>query len=115
MQMPAFTDVLRARQVVSRYLSRTPLINYPPLDELVGTRVLVKHENHQPVGAFKVRGGVNLMARLSAEERSRGVISASTGNHGQSVAYSARLFGVRATVVVPENANPIKVAAMYSE
>ncbi|MBI2841251.1 MAG: threonine/serine dehydratase [Acidobacteria bacterium] len=112
MQMPDFTDVLRARQVVSRYLSRTPLINYPPLDELVGTRVLVKHENHQPVGAFKVRGGVNLMARLSAEERSRGVISASTGNHGQSVAYSARLFGVRATVVVPENANPVKVAAM---
>lgn len=112
MQMPDFADVLRARQVVSRYLSRTPLINYPPLDQLVGTRVLVKHENHQPVGAFKVRGGVNLVSRLSAEERSRGVISASTGNHGQSVAYAAHLFGVRATIVVPENANPVKVAAM---
>lgn len=112
MQMPDFADVLRARQVVSRYLSRTPLINYPPLDQLVGTRVLVKHENHQPVGAFKVRGGVNLVSRLSAEERSRGVISASTGNHGQSVAYAAHLFGVHATIVVPENANPVKVAAM---
>ncbi len=72
----------------------------------------MKHENHQPVGAFKVRGGVNLMSQLPEEERRRGVIAASTGNHGQSVAYAARLFGVKATIVVPEDANPGKVEAM---
>jgi threonine dehydratase len=74
--------------------------------------VYVKHENYQPVGAFKVRGGINLISQLSAEERGRGVIAASTGNHGQSVAYAARLFGVTARIVVPERANPGKVAAM---
>src|SRR5207302_6573449 len=69
-------------------------------------------ENYQPVGAFKVRGGINLISQLSPQERERGVIAASTGNHGQSVAYAARLFGVRAIIVVPEKANPGKVAAM---
>src|SRR5258708_27230325 len=71
-----------------------------------------KHENYQPVGAFKVRGGINLISQLSPEECTRGVIAASTGNHGQSVAYAARLFDVKATIVVPEKANPGKVAAM---
>jgi threonine dehydratase len=74
--------------------------------------VWVKHENHQPVGAFKVRGGVNLVSQLSEDERSRGLIAASTGNHGQSIAYAARLFGVTARICVPENANPVKLAAM---
>jgi threonine dehydratase len=82
------------------------------LDELTGARLWVKHENHQPVGAFKVRGGVNLVSQLSAEERQRGVITASTGNHGQSVGYAANLFGVRAIVCVPEQANPVKVESM---
>ena len=72
----------------------------------------VKHENHQPVGAFKVRGGVNLVSQLDPEERRRGVIAASTGNHGQSVAYAADLFGVRAVICVPEQANPVKVESM---
>ena len=88
------------------------LTNYPPLDELVGTEVWVKHENHQPVGAFKVRGGVNLVSQLSEEERKRGVITASTGNHGQSIAFASRIFGVQAIVCVPEQANPVKVASM---
>src|SRR3989440_3099584 len=73
---------------------------------------LSKHENYQPVGAFKVRGGINLISQLSPDERARGVIAVSTGNHGQSVAYAARLFGVQARIVVPEGANPGKVAAM---
>jgi threonine dehydratase len=73
---------------------------------------LSKHENYQPVGAFKVRGGINLISQLSTDERTHGVIAASTGNHGQSVAYAARLFGVKARIVVPEGANPGKVAAM---
>ena len=74
----------------------------------------VKHENHQPIGAFKVRGGVNLVAQLGDDERTRGLISASTGNHGQSIAYAARLFGVRAVICVPEGANPVKVAGIES-
>lgn len=112
MTAPSFTGILRAKQNISRYLPRTPLMNYPALDKLCGTRLLVKHENHQMTGAFKVRGGVNLVSQLSDDERKRGVISASTGNHGQSIAYAAKIFGVRAIVVVPENANPLKVAAM---
>jgi len=110
--VPDLGDVLEARRRIAPYLARTPLHAYPALNELVGTEVFVKHENYQPVGAFKVRGGVNLISRLSEEERRRGVIAASTGNHGQSVAYAARLFGVSARVVVPEGANPGKVAAM---
>jgi threonine dehydratase len=78
----------------------------------VGTEVYIKHENYQPVGAFKVRGGLNLVSQLSPEERKWGVITASTGNHGQSVAFAARRFGVEARIVVPERANPGKVAAM---
>ena len=109
---PTFTDVLEARRRIAPYLRPTPLYRYEALGELVGAEVWVKHENHQPVGAFKVRGGVNLVAQLTPDERGRGVIAASTGNHGQSVAYAARLFGVRAVVCVPEGANPVKVDAM---
>ena len=112
MNPPTFTDVLRARRAIARHLPRTPLAHYPALDRISGARLLVKHENQQLTGAFKVRGGLNLVSQLSADERARGVISASTGNHGQSVAYAAGLFGVRATIVVPENSNPLKVAAM---
>jgi threonine dehydratase len=112
--IPTLTDVLEARRRISPYLRPTPLYEYPTLGELVGAEVFVKHENHQPVGAFKVRGGVNLVSQLSAAERERGVIAASTGNHGQSIAYAARLFGVPATICVPEAANPVKVASMQA-
>lgn len=112
LQLPTFRDVLQARQVVERYLRRTPLHFYPGLSEHLGFRVYIKHENHQPVGAFKVRGGVYLASQLNDAERQRGMIAASTGNHGQSVAYAGRLFGVRAVIGVPEGANPGKVAAM---
>jgi threonine dehydratase len=111
-QVPTLADVLEARLRIAPHLRRTPLYGYAALDELVDAEVFVKHENHQPVGAFKVRGGVNLISQLSPEERERGVIAASTGNHGQSIAFAARLFGVRATICVPENANPVKVASM---
>jgi len=110
--VPTLSDVYEARLRIAPHLRPTPLYGYPALDELVGTEVLVKHENHQPIGAFKVRGGVNLVAQLTADERERGVVTASTGNHGQSIAYAAQLFGVRATVCVPENANAVKVASM---
>ncbi len=109
---PDLADVLAARQRIAPYLGPTPLYRYPALDAVAGVRVWVKHENHQPVGAFKVRGGVNLVSQLTADERRRGVISASTGNHGQSVAYAADLFGVRAVICMPEQANPVKVESM---
>jgi threonine dehydratase len=105
--------VLSARRRIAPYLQPTPLYRYAALDELVGARVRVKHENHQPIGAFKVRGGVNLVSQLSEDERRRGIVTASTGNHGQSIAYAAGLFGVQATICVPEGANPLKVASIH--
>jgi threonine dehydratase len=111
-QVPTLADVLEARRRISPHLQPTALYSYATLNELLDADVLVKHENHQPIGAFKVRGGVNLISQISADERARGVIAASTGNHGQSIAYAARLFGVLATICVPENANPVKVASM---
>lgn len=105
-------EVLAARRRIAPHLNRTPLYNYPALSELVGTEVWVKHENHLPIGAFKVRGGINLAAQLTEQERDAGLIAASTGNHGQSVAYGARTFGVKAIICVPQNANPVKVDAM---
>ena len=110
--IPGLADVLDARRVLASHLDPTPLRRYPLLDQLVGTEVFVKHENHQPTGAFKVRGGINLVARLEPSARASGVYAASTGNHGQSVAYAASVFGVAATIFVPVGANPVKVAAM---
>jgi threonine dehydratase len=112
MKAPTFQDVLLAKRQIQPYLQRTPMYSYPAINELIGAEVFIKHENYQPVGAFKVRGGVNLVSQMSDAERARGVITASTGNHGQSVAYGARLFKVAARIVVPANANPGKVAAM---
>src|ERR1700738_3850922 len=107
--VPTFNDVLAARERISKYLQPTALHRYPALDALVGTEIWVKHENHQPICAFEIRGGAHPVSQLSDDERRRGVVTASTGNHGQSIAYAARLFGVRATVCVPEGANPVKV------
>ncbi len=112
MDAPTFDDVLAARERISPHLRETALNRYPALDELVGAETWVKHENHQPIGAFKVRGGVNLLAQLSANERASGLITASTGNHGQSIAFAGRLFGVRTVICVPEGANPVKVASI---
>ena len=110
--IPTLDDVRAARKRIAPYLQPTSLYRYPVLEQLVGTEVWVKHENHQPVGAFKVRGGINLVSQLSPDERERGLITASTGNHGQSIAYAARLFGAAAIVCVPEGANPLKVEAI---
>ena len=112
--VPDLADVLAARQRITPYLRPTPLYHYPALEMLTGAPVWVKHENHQPVGAFKVRGGVNLVSQLPPAERRRGVITASTGNHGQSVAYAANLFGVHAVICMPERANPVKVESMQA-
>lgn len=105
-------EVIAAKKRIAPYLNRTPLYTYPALSELVGTEVWVKHENHLPTGAFKVRGGVNLAAQLTGDEREAGLIAASTGNHGQSVAFGASTFGVKTIICVPEKANPLKVDAI---
>lgn len=110
--LPTFRDVLEARKRIAPYLLRTPLHHYPTLTSELGFEVYVKHENHLPTGSFKVRGGINLVSQLTPEERRRGVITASTGNHGQSISYASRILGVKATVVVPEKANPDKVESM---
>ncbi len=112
LEPPSFEDVLAARARIAPHVRVTELRTYPALSRLVGATVWVKHENLQVTGAFKVRGGVNLVARLSAAERAAGVIAASTGNHGQSVAYAAALFKTPATICVPAGANPLKVAAI---
>jgi len=104
--------VVAAQLRIGPYLRPTALHRYPALDQLVGTETWVKHENHQPICAFKVRGGINLISQLSEDERRRGVAGASTGNHGQSIAYAARLFGVPAVICVPAGANPVKVASI---
>jgi threonine dehydratase len=110
-ELISLSNVLGAREILRKFLVPTPLRQYPSLDRLVGAQVFVKHENHNPTGTFKIRGGINLMHRLSQEE-TKGVITYSTGNHGTSVATSAKLFNLAAVVVVPENSNPLKIQSI---
>jgi len=112
MDLPTCADVVAAAPVVHRYLRPTPLYEWRALSDLLGCRYLLKHENHTPTTAFKVRGGVYLVSRLPAEQKARGIIGCTTGNHGQSLAYACRLFGVRCVLVVPQGANPDKLDAM---
>ena len=111
-ERPTLQDVIGASRRIAPYVTRTPLHRYISLDRLFDAEVYVKHENHQRLGAFKMRGGVNLISQLSDDEKRRGVTAASTGNHGQSIAYAAEVFGVEAAIVVPEGANPGKVESM---
>ncbi|HEY7677123.1 MAG TPA: threonine/serine dehydratase [Candidatus Methylomirabilis sp.] len=110
--IPTLHDVLRARRVIAPFLEPTPLVRSRGVSRLLGCEAYLKLETVQPIGAFKVRGGINYMAHLKPEDRHRGVITASTGNHGQSIAYAARQFGVPCTIAAPEGSNPLKVAAM---
>ena len=113
MNQPTYADVVSARELIAPYLPPTPLVKSEALSHLLGCQYYIKCENLQPVGAFKVRGGVNLMGRLSDEERAAGVISASTGNHGQSMAMAGRLFGAPVVIYTPaERVNERKVAVM---
>jgi threonine dehydratase len=111
MHAPTLADVYAARPRVARVVRPTPLLRHPLLSRETGLDILVKHENHNPTGAFKVRGGANLIASLSPDER-RGVITATTGNHGQSIALACEREGVPCTIVTPLGNNPEKNAAM---
>src|SRR5256714_7549833 len=108
---PTLRDVYAARERVYRVVRRSPLMRHPLLAQETGLDVYVKHENHNPTGAFKIRGGANLIASLTGDER-RGVITATTGNHGQSIALACQREGVPCTIVVPLGNNPEKNAAM---
>ena len=111
---PTLADVFAARARIRPYLRPTPLIEAPALAEHLGIDVRLKLETLQPIGAFKIRGGMNLVAAMEAglEPRPRGFVTASTGNHGQSIAYAARQFGYPAVIYAPEGSNPYKVESM---
>lgn len=104
--------MIAARAHVYQHLHATPLHHYAGLSELLGAQVHVKHENHHVVGAFKVRGGVNLAAQLAKVGRKEGLYTASTGNHGQSIAFAGKVSGIPVRVAMPEGANPSKAAAI---
>jgi len=113
MLSPTFKDILAAREFIAPYLPKTPLVRIDKLSALLGCDYYAKLENLQPVGAFKVRGGVNLVGTASENERCSGLISASTGNHGQSIAYAGRLFDAKVIIYAPaEQVNESKMQAM---
>ena len=107
-----FSQVSAARDVVRRHLPPTPMWSYPALNAATGATVFVKHENVQPVGAFKVRGGLALLAAMSPADRARGTVTYSTGNHAQSLAYASQVYQAGCTVVMPAAADPGKAAAV---
>ncbi len=112
MNIPTLRDVFRARQTIAPYVGRTPLLYSTALSQALDAEVYLKHEEHLPLGAFKARGGINLLANMSESERAMGLITASSGNHGQSIASACRMFGARALIGLPMDANPNKVASM---
>ena len=112
MQAPTLTDIYAARQRIADVIRPTPLLRHALLSDETGLDIWVKHENHNPTGAFKVRGGLNLVRSLPTAERARGVVTASTGNHGQSIALASQLEAIRCTVFVPHGNNPEKNAAI---
>lgn len=109
---PAVGEIYQARRRLDEHLPRTPLVRSEPLSVEFNADVYLKREDTLPTGAFKVRGGLNLVAQLEKSFYDPGLIAASTGNHGQSVAYAGQIFDVPVTIVVPADANPSKVSAM---
>ncbi len=112
MKTVTFHGIVAARQIVNQFLQPTSLRYYHELSEKLGFEAYIKHENHLPTRSFKVRGGINFMHNLPAEQKKQGVVTATRGNHGQSIAYAAAQFGVKATIVVPYGNNPEKNSAM---
>lgn len=112
MNLVTFQGIITARQAVYRFIKSTPLIPYPELSNFLGFNAYIKHENHLPTGSFKIRGGLNFMAQLSDERKQRGVATVTRGNHGQSIAFAGREFGIHTTIVVPYGNNPEKNSAM---
>lgn len=113
--LPTLSEIEAAKALIRPHVRETPAYRWPLLEGGIGCELWLKHENHTPVGAFKIRGGLVYMDELKRHEPAvRGVIAATTGNHGQSIAYAARENGLRAVIVVPRGNNPEKNAAMRS-
>ncbi|MFQ6012687.1 MAG: threonine/serine dehydratase [Thermoplasmata archaeon] len=112
MEPPTLDDIRQAEETIRPYLDPSPLLPSPALSQLLGFDVHIKLESLLPTGSFKVRGGINLVSQLSAAEKRAGIIAASTGNHGQSLAFAAGLFGTEVIIGAPADANPVKVEAM---
>ena len=110
--MIEYRDVQAAQARIASHIIRTPLLSVPALDEAVGCQVYLKHEGFQAIGAFKLRGALNKALSLSEEELGRGLVCASSGNHAQGVAYAAHKLGAQAVIVMPTNANPVKLAGV---
>src|SRR5215813_12005794 len=110
----SLAEVEAAQPIVYQHMRPTPLVYYPLLSQETGFQAYVKHENHTPIGAFKIRGGLNILSHL-ARPGVPGVITATRGNHGQSVALAARLYHIPATIVVPVGNNPEKNALMRAQ
>jgi threonine dehydratase len=109
-------DVQAAADCLTGVAVRTPLLAFGPLDDEIGApRVWLKPENLQPIGAFKIRGAYNALATLSPEERARGVVTHSSGNHAQGIARAARMLGMKAVIVMPEDAPQIKIAGVRAD
>lgn len=102
-------DILDARARITPYVVRTPLLRIPALDAALGCEVYLKFEGFQPIGAFKIRGAMNKALSLTKDELSRGLVCASSGNHAQGVACAAKQLGAKAIIVMPTNANPVKL------
>ena len=111
--LPTLAEIEAAAQVVYQEFQATPQYRWPLIEQRLGTRCWIKHENHTPVGAFKIRGGLNYFHRLSRQSRlPQRVISATRGNHGQSIGWAARAHGVHCTIVVPRGNSQEKNSAM---
>ena len=110
--MIEYRDVQAAQARIASHIIRTPLLRVAALDEALGCQVYLKHEGFQAIGAFKIRGALNKALSLSEEELGRGLVCASSGNHAQGVAYAAHKLGAQAVIVMPTNANPVKLAGV---
>jgi threonine dehydratase len=111
-RIPELKDVYAARKTINHYLKPTPLIYSRRLSNLLACKVYLKLENLQPTRAFKVRGGIHYMDKMKREALSHGVVTASTGNHAQSIAYAGSLFGVQVKIVMPNGVPELKIEAV---
>ena len=112
--MLSLQDVKDAQARIAPYVVRTPLLRIPALDAPLGCQVYLKFEGFQVMGAFKIRGAMNKALSLTPQQRSHGLVCASSGNHAQGVACAAKELGVRSVIVMPTNANPVKLAGVKS-
>ncbi len=108
--MLSYADIFKAKERLRPYIVRTPLLRVHALDAVLGCEVYLKPENLQRTGSFKIRGALNRILSLSEEEKSRGIVCCSSGNHAQGVACAASILGIDAKIVMPLNCNPVKLA-----